>query len=209
MTALDHVSLVGEQRDFAQLGFRVTPTEGSSSHARVFLDGTYFEVTPPDRLRPRPQVGSRSWFLRPEDSSQAAEELRAAGLTVEGPSPYRGEDGEWLDLSLPGRAKSALPIFTKRVDLPEGKWPPPLGSAHPNGAVRLVELHLQVGDPAPLRKLFEALQAPLAAPDTFELEGAARIAVGPSGSGPVGVSAVVVERVDGERLKFVTEPLGL
>jgi hypothetical protein len=51
------------------------------------------------------------------------------------------------------------------------------------------------------------LQAPLAAPDTFELEGAARIVVRTSDSGPVGVSAVVVERADGEQLEFETLPL--
>lgn len=206
MITLDHVSLVGEQQDFAQLGFRVTPSDGSSRHARVFLDGTYFEVTPPDQ--PRPQLGSRHWFLRLADPTVAAEELRAAGLTVEGPNPYRREDGEWLDLSLSRSAKSALPILTKRVDLPDGQWPPPLGSAHPNGAARLAELHLQVRNPAPLLSLFAALQVPLAAPDTFELEGATRIVVGTSGSGPIGVSAVVVERADGERLEFEAEPLG-
>jgi hypothetical protein len=27
--------------------------------------------------------------------------------------------------------------------LPDGLWPQPLGSAHPNGAARLAELHLQ------------------------------------------------------------------
>ncbi len=100
-----------------------------------------------------------------------------------------------------------MPVLTRRSDLPDGQWPPPLGATHPNGAARLAELRVRVGDPAPLVRLFETLQLPLAAPDTFEL-GGTRIVVRIVNNGPIGVCAVVLEGANGGYLEFGTEPLG-
>lgn len=205
MPDLDHISLVAEQRAFAELGFRVTPTGGATEHARVHLDRTYFEVTPPG---PRQAgVGSRAWFLRPADPAQAADALRAAGLAACGPSHYRGEDGSWLDVSISAEPESALPILTKRIDIAAGEWPPPLADPHPNGATRIAELHLRVQDPAPLLSLFEALSVPSAKADTFELPGGTRVVVQTADGCASGVVMVVIERAGAGPLELEVEPL--
>src|ERR1035441_6890509 len=205
MLHLDHISLVAERRTFEGLGFRVTPTGGSMTHARIFLDQTYFELRPPGRRQL--EVGSRGWFLRPADPGEAADTLRAAGLAAEGPSHYQGEDGRWLDISLSAASASVLPILTKRVDRPDGEWPPPLVDRHPNGATRIAELHLQAQDPAPLLNLFEALGVPSVGPDTYELAGRAQVVLRATDSGANGVVAVVLERPGAEQLRLEAEPL--
>jgi Glyoxalase-like domain len=199
MPHLDHISLVAEQRALKELGFRVTPTSGSGEHARVFLDQTYFEVTPPGPRQS--EVGSRAWFIRPADPAEAAGTLRAAGLAANGPSHYEGKDGSWLDVSISGDPASALPILTRRIDMPDGQWPPPLADPHPNGATRIAELHVQAQDPAPLLSLFEALGVPSVKRDAFELAGGTRIVVRASDGGS-GVVTVVVERADAAELRL-------
>ena len=204
MLHLDHISLVAKQQTFEELGFRVTPTGVTANHARIFLDRTYLEVTPPDQR----QVGIRAggWFLRPADPTEAADTLRAAGLAAEGPSPYRGEDGSWLDVSIPA-ATTALPVLTKRTDEPEDCWPPPQIHDHPNGATTLAAIHLQMQDPAPLLHLFEALGVPSIGSDTFELAGKERVVVQPSAGGTDGIVAAIVKGAGASQLTLETRPL--
>jgi hypothetical protein len=201
---LDHVSLVAERVTLEGLGFRVTPTPGAEDHARVFLDRTYLELTPP---RDAVEVRARAWFLRRSDLGQAADSLRAAGFRVAGPSRYRGRDGEWLDVSASESEEAALPTLSKRLDRPEESWPPSLADPHPNGVTRLAALHLRARDPSRLLLLLASLDVPSPAPAALELAGGERLVVEPSSSGPEGISALVFERAnDPEPLVLDTTP---
>ena len=124
MIAIDHVSV----RD-APAGMAV---EGH----RVMLDRCYLEVG---------HEGEPLLFLRPDDIAEAA---RVLGRE---PAPYRGRDGEWLDLELAG------PVALTRRIAPEdvaADWPPPLA-----GAPRLTEVRVR-GDAAALLDPLEALGGP-------------------------------------------------
>lgn len=120
MIALDHVSV----RD-APAGFAA---EGS----RVMLDRCYLEVG---------HEGEPLLFLRPDDVEEAAR------LLGREPAPYRGRDGEWLDVELAGPV-----ALTRRVDRED--WPPPLP-----GGPRFAEVRVR-GDAAPLLDPLEALGGP-------------------------------------------------
>jgi hypothetical protein len=146
---LDHVSLVGIRADLEQHGFRVTWTTDSGDHGRVFLDGTYLELVPPNRAGG--PLGARGWFLRPDDPQWTADHLRAVGILVEGPTAYLGADGTWLDIEVAEPADPALPLLTRRTDLADSAWPPRSVDAHPNGARRLTGLRVQTRDPPPSR----------------------------------------------------------
>jgi hypothetical protein len=201
---LDHVSLVGERAAFEEWGFRVTDTVGVANHGRVFFDRTYLEVTPP--ASGESELGSRGWFLRPCNVTATADVLRAAGLAVEGPEPYRGEDGNWLDVMISNPITTALPILTRRIDMPEGAWPPRLGEPHPNGGHRLAALHLRLRDPTPLVNLFKFLGIPSSEPGAFVFPGDERIVIETSAEGPDGIVAVVVDRAKGGPLELTVEP---
>jgi hypothetical protein len=201
---LDHVSLAGERAAFEESGFRVTDTDGVSPHGRVFFDRTYLEVTPP--AVGESGLRSRGWFLRPRDAAATARILRAAGLTVKGPEPYRAEDGNWLDVTISDPITTALPIFTRRIGAPECDWPPRLDEPHPNGAHRLAALHLRLRDPTPLVSLFEILGIPSAEPGAFSFPGAERIVIETSAGGPDGIVTVVVDRAEGGSLALGVEP---
>ncbi|HEX2085615.1 MAG TPA: hypothetical protein VHF89_08030 [Solirubrobacteraceae bacterium] len=129
MIALDHVSVAG-----APEGLEV---EGH----RVMLDRSYLEVG---------HAGEPLLFLRPEadQAGDGAAAIRAAArLLGRAPRPYRGGDGEWLDLDLAGPV-----ALTRRVDRDD--WPP----ARP-GAPRLAVVRLR-GDAAALLDTLEALGGP-------------------------------------------------
>jgi Glyoxalase-like domain len=205
MPHLDHISLAGRQTTFEELGFRVTPTRGTTDHARILLDRFYFEVTPPRQRQV--EIGARGWFLRPADPAQLADTLRGAGLEADGPRPYQAEDGRWLDVSIPERTSPAFPIFTKRTDEPEDAWPPPLIHAHPNGAATLAAIHLQLRDPAPLLHLFEVLGVPSVGPATFELAGKVRVVVQPAAGNTDGIVAAIIERTGASPWRLETKPL--
>ena len=91
MIALDHVSVTAVPAGLA--------VEGS----RVMLDRCYLEVG---------HRGEPLLFLRPGDIEDAA---RVLGRELR---PYRGRDGEWLDVELAGPV-----MLTRRLD--RGEWPPP------------------------------------------------------------------------------------
>jgi hypothetical protein len=118
--ALDHVSVRA-----APPGLRVT------GH-RVLLDRSYLEVG---------REGEPLVFLRPDDIHAAA---RALGRAAR---PYRGRDGEWLDVDLAGPV-----LLTRRID--RGDWPP----ARP-GAGRIEQVRVR-GDAAALLDPLEALGGP-------------------------------------------------
>ena len=91
MIALDHVSVREAPPGFAVTGHR------------VLLDRCYLEVG---------HEGDPLLFLRPDDVHEAAR------LLGREPRPYRGRDGEWLDVELAGPV-----LLTRRVDRED--WPPP------------------------------------------------------------------------------------
>jgi hypothetical protein len=202
---LDHVSLVGDRAAFEELGFRVTPTSDAGQHGRIFLDRTYLEVTPRDRGRAG--LGAAGWFLRPSDPFEAAEAMRAAGLTIEGPSRFQGDDGSWLDLLILGASPAALPMVTKRSDQPEEAWPPALVDPHPNGAVRVSALHLRLQYPSSLLRVFEVLEVPRSNEGAFLLGGSERVVVETSADGPEGIVAVIIERSGGASLSLTLSPI--
>ena len=117
MIALDHVSV------------RDVPAGLTAERSRVMLDRCYVEVG---------HDGEPLLFLRPDDIHEAAR------LLGRDPSPYRGRDGEWLDLHIAGPVS-----LTRRVDRQE--WPPA-------GAGSL-EVRLR-GDAAPLLDPLELLGGP-------------------------------------------------
>lgn len=192
---LDHVSVAAERAWVEDAGFALTPTSGADGHARVFLDRSYLEVVAGDRGEP----AARGWFLRPDDLEEAATTLRAAGLSTSGPARYEGTDGTWLDLALADEASPALPTLTRRVD-PVGEWPPPLRTPHPNGAVRLVEVHLRVGNPAPLVPMLEALGAQREGESKLGLGAGGRVVIETTDRATEGIAAIVLARVDGRPL---------
>lgn len=201
---LDHVSLTGEWSQFESLGFRVTVTNGAPHHGRIFLDRAYLEVTSPRRTHQK--LKSRVWFLRPDNPAAAADSLSAAGFEVEGPEPYRGEDGDWLDVVARDPSTTALPILTRRVDRRADEWPPPLEGEHPNGACRLAGLRLRLRDPRTAGRLLQVVGIRENHLGAFLLPGDARVEIEASAEAPEGVVAVIVERRDGSALELAVEP---
>jgi hypothetical protein len=116
LARLDHVTLVGRHEDVEGLGFEVTPTGRETRHARVFFERAYLEVITPDE--DAPAFGTRGWFLRPDDLQVAADRLRDAGIAASEPSPYLGVDGTWLDVEVGKPGETAIPLLTRRMDLP-------------------------------------------------------------------------------------------
>lgn len=184
---LDHVSINASATQLSTLGFRVTPTPGANSHARVLLDRCYLEVTP------SPLMTGRAWFLRPRDVHLAASALHRAGVYCNGPTPYVGHDGRWLDVEAadPGRLLG-LPIVTRHTDLDEARWPPPLATPHPNGATRLAELHLRLGTPEPLSRVLEALGAERQQTGRFILGDGAVVVIDAESTASCGIAKLVL-----------------
>jgi ribosomal protein S18 acetylase RimI-like enzyme len=188
---LDHVSLAADRSSIEELGFTVTPTPGDAEHGRVHLAGSYLEVTPSDG-GPR---GSRGWFLRPADLETAAELLRRAGLPAPAPRSYRGADGIWLDLEL-AAAGPALPVLTRRLELPAGPWPPAAGPPHANGATRLAAVQVETAEPARLAAVLRALGASGEGEAELELGGGSRVLIEAPASPAEAVTALVLDRAE-------------
>jgi hypothetical protein len=154
---LDHVSLAVSRPLLDELAFRVTTTAGGAGHARVLLDRCYLEVPASSASDSRADLG---WFLRPDDMDVAAELLRDAGITASDPAEYVGYDGRWLDVEPTEKfVTSGLPILTRRLDLDEAAWPPPLITPHPNHVTGVAELHVFSRAPETLRLALEVLGA--------------------------------------------------
>jgi hypothetical protein len=196
---LDHVSVAVDRTWLAAAGFTVRATPGAADHARVLLDGGYLEVVPPRGSRDSLTIAG--WFLRAEDLDEAATALRAAGIAPAGPTPYSGADGTWLDLPLAD--DPVLPVLTRRVDPPEGGWPPAAGTHHANGAKRLAEVRVRTADPAPLARALTALGATTDDGRRFALGDGGAVVVEGSEHGPNAVVAVSIECR--ERPPFVIE----
>ena len=184
---LDHVSITASATQLSTLGFRVTPTPGADSHARVLLDRCYLEVTP------SPSMTGRAWFLRPKDVHLAASALRRAGIPSNAPTPYVGHDGSWLDVEAtdPGGGLG-LPIVTRRTDLDEATWPPPFATPHPNGATRLAELHVRLQTPEPLSRALEALGAERQQTGRFILGDGAVVVIDAESTARSGIAKLVL-----------------
>ena len=188
---IDHVSLAADRSRVEALGFALTPTPDATDHARVHLDRTYLEVTPPAPARGLAAVG---WFLRVQDVERAAERLREAGVGARGPTRYEGVDGSWLDLALADDDNAARPILSKRLDLPAEAWPPAARQRHRNGATRLSGLRILVGDAAPLAKALLALGARRRGDALFDIGGGGSIVLEPAREAPEGIAALRFDR---------------
>lgn len=153
---LDYVSLGAGSSDLEQLGLWLTPTRAADrTQARALLDCMYLDVVPPQATT---EIAGRGWFLRPHDLSAAADVLRGAGIRASGPTTYRGPDGTSEDVEVQSTsATPALPILTRRVDLPA--WPPSRGVTHPNGATTITEVHVGTGNAADLLAVLGSLGA--------------------------------------------------
>jgi len=198
---LDHVSITASATQLDTLGFRVTPTPGANSHARVLLDRWYLEVMP------SPSMTGRAWFLRPQDVHLAASALRRAGVLCDAPTPYVSHDGQWLDLEAPDPGgELGLPIVTRRTDLDEARWPPPLATPHPNGATRLAELHLRVGTPEPLSRALEALGAEREQTGRFILGDGAVVVIDAESTASCGIAKLVLATTRATPLSLAFHP---
>ena len=124
MIALDHVSLAAVPDGFV--------VEAS----RVLLHRSYVEVG---------HAGEPLLFLRPDDVHEAARVLERE------PVPYRGRDGEWLDVDLAGPVALTRRIAPARI---ARNWPPPMHGGPTLDAVRVR------GDAAALLDPLELLGGP-------------------------------------------------
>jgi len=204
---LDHVSLTARNAQIKELGFHLNLTRGAASHARVFLERSYLEVTPPGNAEDV-EIWARGWFLRPADPAEAAEVLRGKGISAVGPSLYERDDGIWLDVAIPERETSVLPILTRRVDEVVDEWPPPVGPSHTNGTKRLSAVHLEARDPTKLARVLEAIGARAENSGTFELGGGGKVIVRDSENGSEGLVALELDRADRPPLRLQVSPVG-
>ena len=203
---LDHVSLTTGNAQIEALGFHLNPTSGSSSRARILFEHSYLEVRPPDGTEGT-VPGARGWFLRPADSSEAAEALRGKGIPAIGPDLYEGDDGTWLDVTIPEHKGSVLPILTRRVDMAAHEWPPSRGSDHANGATRLSAVHLEAEDPTQISSVLEALGARTEDSETFELGGGGRVVIQESQDEREGIVALDLDRAGRPPLRLQVSPV--
>lgn len=189
---LDHVSLAVSRPLLDGLGLRVTPTAGGAGHARVLLDRCYLEVPESSASHSRADVG---WFLRPDDMDAAAELLRKAGINASDPAEYVGYDGRWLDVEPIDRLDtSGLPTLTRRLDLDEAAWPPPLITPHPNDVTAVAELHVYSQAPDTLRLALEVLGADRQDAGKYILSDGTAIIVDDSQRAGGGISKLLFSR---------------
>ncbi len=195
MARLDHLSIVAPFSELERAGFRITRTPGTDGeHARILLDRMYVEVSRAPQAELMRGVG---WFVAGE-LSVTAEVLAGQGIAVSQPVVYRGADGEWLDVTFAGEPREvALPVLTKRTDLEE--WPPPLIQPHPNGAVAVSAVHLNVEHPGFLSTLLRALKAKAMSPARYLLSG---VEITLSASSRSSISAVAFSCMDQSELRL-------
>lgn len=189
---IDHVSLVAAPGALGELGFRLTPTHGATSHSRIFLDRHYLEVEESGEA----EIGAVGWFLRGDDLDQAAVMLSAEVMPAFWPTRYQGHDGVWVDVSVVGQTP-ALPTLTKRTDVAAASWPPPLEAEHPNGVTAIAELQLQSEKPALVEAYLTAMEAlPLGA-QRFRLANGVTVLV-EKRAGPEGITGITFRRAHGQ-----------
>jgi hypothetical protein len=186
------VSLAVSRPLLDELGLRVTTTAGGAGHARVLLDRCYLEVPESSASHSRADLG---WFLRPDDLDAAAELLRNAGITASDPAEYVGYDGRWLDVE-PTETfdASGLPTLTRRPDLDEDEWPPPLIMPQPNHVTGVAELHVYSQAPDTLRLALEVLGADRQDSGNYILSDGTTIVVDESQRAGGGISKLLFSR---------------
>lgn len=187
---LDHVSITAPAGALEDLGFVVTQTGGArGDHARVYLDRVYLEVTA------GPGLAGRGWFLRPDDVTTVARDLRERGVTAADPVEYRGRDGTWLDVELREPAlEGPAPILTRRIDVPHGAWPPSLPVAHPNGSRRIKALTVSSPVPDALAHALRVLGGAAPVPGRIRWPDGAEIVITAAPSGRGGLVSLETDR---------------
>lgn len=189
LSRFDHLSCAAPVETLCELGFSLTPTDGSAEHWRVLLDRSYIEVASPSDGAAGIRAGR--WFLGGSDPATAAATLRAQRIAFTGPIPYAGRDGSWLDIEVVA-ATPAIPALTWRADAAPGSWPPPLAAPHANGAERLREIRIGTRDPDRLRALLLALGASDAEPRRLALPDGVVVVLEPGDRGEDGLIAATV-----------------
>lgn len=203
---LDHVSVNVSLALLDELGFRLTPTEGAANHGRVLLDRCYLEVPPPSSSHSRAGL---AWFLRPHDLVAAVGMLRDAGVNVCDLAEYVGHDGIWIDVEpVDHLSVSGLPTLTRRVDLDETAWPPPLPAPHPNGVTRITELHIYSQAPDTLGHALEVIGAARPDSETYKyiLGDGTTVFVSDAPGAGGGISGLVFGRPDASKLRLELNP---
>ena len=88
---------------------------------------------------------------------------------------------------------SGLPTLTRRVDLDETAWPPPLPAPHSNGVTRVTALHIYSQAPDTLGLAPEAIGAGRTEDDTYILGDGTSVVItdgpGPAAASPGSCSA--------------------
>jgi hypothetical protein len=185
---LDHVSLRAPAGALADLGFRLTPTRGSSTHSRIFLDRHYIEVDETGAIG----IEARSWFLGADDLNRAATALAAAVVPTLWPTRHQGHDGVWEDVAVVARSAS-IPMLTRRIDLGREAWPPPIEEPHPNRVTALSELRLRSDEPGLLAAYLTTMEAAALGDGRFRLAAGIGVAI-EDGDGPDGIVDLVFRR---------------
>jgi catechol 2,3-dioxygenase-like lactoylglutathione lyase family enzyme len=203
---IDHVviavrDLEAASADYRRLGFTVTPggehTGGATHNALIsFADGAYFELIAfrePDREQDHKWwaklargEGSVDFALLSDDLATDAERLRAAGVTVDGPTDggRLRPDGEriaWRSITL-AADDVPLPFAIEDVTARELRVPPGTATEHPIASPGVAGVVVLVPDLDRATRAYEALLAAPGEASDPRIEGvrrARRFRVGP------------------------------
>jgi hypothetical protein len=133
--------------------------------------------------------------------------LRDARVNVCDPAEYVGYDGTWLDVEpVDHMSVSGLPTLTRRVDLDETAWPPPLPAPHSNGVTRVTELHIYSQAPDTLGLALEAIGAGRPDNDTYILGDGTTVVVTDAPGAGGGISGLVFSRPGASELRLQLSP---
>jgi catechol 2,3-dioxygenase-like lactoylglutathione lyase family enzyme len=199
--SIDHIviavrDLAEARRDFAALGFTVTPggehAHRASHNALIpFADGSYIEVI---AFR---DVGDRTgddWWdllqkgegfvdfaLLSDDLQAESNRLRSAGLELSGPNPGGrmrpdGQEVAWRIVRPASTASTRLPFVIEDVTPRDLRVPAGPDAAHANGARGLIGVISVVRDLDQAVTAYEGLLGSQSSSIEHELEGARRVA---------------------------------
>jgi catechol 2,3-dioxygenase-like lactoylglutathione lyase family enzyme len=203
---IDHVvvavrDLAQASRDYARVGFTVTPggehTGGATHNALIsFADGSYFELIA--FARPDEPQEHRWWqkftngegtvdfALLSADLDTEAEELRDAGIAVNGPNDGGrtrpdGRQIAWKMLSI-SSDDAPLPFVIEDVTTRELRVPPGAATQHPLGVTGIAGVTVLVPDLDRAAAVYTTFLGDPGEPITSEIEGirrGTRITFGP------------------------------
>lgn len=203
---LDHVvilvnNLEQATRDYAELGFTVTPggehTDGATHNALVaFADGSYLELIAFKREAPEHRwwrhvaagEGLIDWALLPSDIASDIAAASVQGIVYTGPvgGGRQRPDGQELRWQTGLPPSTDLPFFCADVTPRSLRVPQGEAQAHANGATGIAALVVAVADVAASSARYEVL---LGAP----LKGSARgLWAGPSLAFALGETRLVL-----------------